>query len=91
MIGEASQKAMTADKGTPIARSAAISGITPQEQKGDKPPARAPRAIIISGAPVNALAIRLSAPVAPAHAAIAIERIRNGAVLTRASPANRAL
>jgi len=47
MIGEASQKAMTAESGTPIASSAAISGMTPQEQKGDNPTASAPK---ISGA-----------------------------------------
>src|SRR3546814_11542178 len=41
MTGEASQKAMTADSGTPMASSAAIRGMTPQEQKGESPPARA--------------------------------------------------
>ena len=48
MIGEASQKAMTAESGTPIASSAAISGITPQEQKGDTP--RALQRMIIRSA-----------------------------------------
>ena len=33
MIGEASQKAMTGANGTPMARSAAISGITPARAK----------------------------------------------------------
>jgi hypothetical protein len=37
MMGEASQKAMTADKGTPMVSKAAISGMTPQEQKGEMP------------------------------------------------------
>ncbi len=76
MIGEASQKAITADSGTPIARSAAISGITPQEQNGDSPPASAPSPIINSGAPVKARATRLSAPVAPAPAAMPMDRSR---------------
>ena len=76
MIGEASQNAMTAESGTPIARSAAIRGMTPQEQKGESPPASAPSPIISSGAPTNAFAMRLSAPVAPAHAAIAMESSR---------------
>ena len=84
MIGEASQKAITAESGTPIANRAAINGITPQEQKGEIPPASAPSPIINSGVPVKALAIRLSAPVAPAHAATAIDNTRNGAVLNKA-------
>ena len=84
MIGEASQKAITAESGTPIANRAAISGITPQEQKGEMPPASAPSPIINRGVPVKALAIRLSAPVAPAHAAIAIDNTRKGAVLSSA-------
>jgi hypothetical protein len=91
MIGEASQKAITADKGTPIASSAAISGITPQEQKGEMPPASAPNPIIRSGAPVKARAIRLSAPVALAQAAMAIDRTRKGAVPRSAWPAKSAL
>ena len=66
MTGEASQKAMTADRGTPIASSAAIKGITPHEQKGDTPPASAAMAIITAGDPVKARAISPSAPVAPA-------------------------
>ena len=47
MIGNADQKAMTGESGTPIARSAAIGGLPPQEQKGDNPTASAPK---ISGA-----------------------------------------
>jgi hypothetical protein len=69
---------MTADSGTPIARSAAISGMTPQEQKGESPPASAASTIMRSGEPVKARAIRLSAPVAPAQAAMPIDRTRNG-------------
>ncbi|GLQ06907.1 hypothetical protein GCM10007924_21280 [Sneathiella chinensis] len=38
ITGEASQKAITADSGTPMLSRAAIRGITPQEQKGDSPP-----------------------------------------------------
>jgi len=91
MIGEASQKAITAESGTPIANRAAISGITPQEQKGEMPPASAPSPIINRGVPVKALAIRLSAPVAPAHAAIAIDNTRKGAVLSNAEPTKNAL
>ena len=76
MTGEASQKAMTADNGTPMARRAAMSGITPQEQKGDSPPIAAANAIINSGDPVNAAAIRLSAPEARAKAARPTESAR---------------
>ena len=42
---------MTADSGTPIVKSAAIRGITPHEQNGDKPPANAARKIISTGDP----------------------------------------
>ena len=66
ITGEANQNAMTAESGTPMARSAAISGITPQEQKGDRPPKAAATRIISTGAPVKARAISPSAPVAPA-------------------------
>ena len=90
MTGEASQKAMTADKGTPMASSAAISGITPQEQKGDTAPASAARRIISAGAPVKARAIRLSAPVAPAQAAMPMDKSRKGAVFSRADAAKAA-
>ena len=66
MTGEASQKAITADKGTPMDKSAAISGITPQEQKGDSAPKAAATAIIVRGDPTKTRAIRLSAPLAVA-------------------------
>lgn len=85
MTGEASQNAITADSGTPMLSKAAINGMTPHEQNGDSPPASAASPIISKGDPVKARAIRLSAPVAPAHAAMAIDRIRNGAVCSSAS------
>ena len=52
--------------GTRMASKAAMSEITPQEQKGENAPAIAPSPIIRIGVPVKALATRLSAPVAPA-------------------------
>ncbi len=64
MIGEASQNAITAGNGTPIASSAAISGITPHEQNGDRPPNSAANTIIVEIRPWNTLAISASAPVA---------------------------
>jgi hypothetical protein len=76
--GEASQNAMTGASGTPMARSAAISGITPQEQKGESAPASAPIAIIAAGAPVKARAISPSAPVAPAQPAIRTDSSQEG-------------
>ena len=91
IIGDASQKAITAESGIPIARSAAINGITPQEQNGERPPASAPRTTIKRGAPVKALAIKLSAPVALAQAATAMDRNRKGAVFSSALPAKTAL
>ena len=66
ITGEASQKAITADSGTPMVSSAAISGMTPQEQKGESPPARAASRSIKCGEPVKARAMMLSAPEAPA-------------------------
>ena len=62
MRGEASQKAMTAPSGAPTASSAAMKGMTSQEQKGDNPPNRAARTIMRAGLPSNALARRVSAP-----------------------------
>ena len=66
MTGDASQNAMTAESGTPIASSAAINGMTPHEQNGDSPPKIAAIRIIVIGEPENMRAIRLSAPLAPA-------------------------
>jgi hypothetical protein len=76
MTGEASQNAMTGPSGTPMASSAAISGMTPQEQNGDSAPNAAASTIMVTGRPVKALAIRLSAPAALAAAASAIETTR---------------
>lgn len=44
--GDAHQRAMTADSGIPIARSAAPRGTTPHEPNGESPPAGAPASII---------------------------------------------
>ena len=90
ITGEASQNAITADRGTPIASSAAMSGITPQEQNGESPPASAPSRIIRTGAPVKAFAMRLSAPVATAQAAIPMESKRYGAVFASEASVNSA-
>ena len=62
--GDASQNAITGASGTPIASSAAISGITPQEQNGDSAPIRAAATIMVGRLPVNARAISASAPLA---------------------------
>ena len=64
MIGEASQNAITAGSGTPIASKAAIRGMTPQEQNGDRPPNTAARTIIGASRPRKTSAIRPSAPLA---------------------------
>ena len=76
--GEASQNAITGASGTPIESKAAISGITPQEQKGDMAPPTAARKIMVNVLPRNAAAIRLSAPVAFTYAAIPMEASKNG-------------
>ena len=62
--GDASQKAMTGARGTPLASKAAMRGITPHEQKGDNAPMRLANTTIISKRPAKARAIRFSAPVA---------------------------
>ena len=64
--GEDSQNAITAGSGTPMLSRAAIRGITPQEQKGERPPMSADATIIMTTWPLKARAIRLSAPVAVA-------------------------
>ncbi len=46
--GDASQNAITADSGTPMASSAAINGITPQEQNGDSAPISAAKTTMIA-------------------------------------------
>ena len=62
--GEASQNAMTADKGAPTASKAAMKGMTSQEQNGESPPSSAAMPIMRSSRPSNALAKSASAPVA---------------------------
>ena len=62
--GEDSQNAITALNGAPIARSAAINGITSHEQKGDKPPKKAAKMIILNYGPEKAFDNKFSAPVA---------------------------
>ena len=62
--GEDSQNAITALNGAPIARSAAINGITSHEQKGDKPPKKAAKMIILNCGPEKAFDNKFSAPVA---------------------------
>jgi len=64
MSGEASQKAMTAARGTPMPSSAAIKGMTPHEQNGERPPIKAARMIMGTRLPENARAMMLSAPLA---------------------------
>ncbi len=56
--GEASQKAITGASGTPIESSAAINGMTPQEQKGDSAPISAALTIIVTGCPLKAFPMR---------------------------------
>ena len=91
MTGEARQKAITADSGTPMYSKAAISGMTPQEQNGDTPPAAAASRIMTVVDPVKARAISPSAPVAAANAASPIDRTRYGPVWARFRSANTKL
>ena len=60
MIGDAIQKAITGANGTPAPSSAAISGITPQEQNGEMAPTSAASRVARNGWPLKASAIRLS-------------------------------
>ena len=62
MMGEESQKAMTAGSGTPMASRAAIKGITPQEQKGESAPISAAAGIMKTSRPLKAFAISRSEP-----------------------------
>ena len=48
---EESQKAITGAKGTPMLKSAAINGITPQEQNGESPPISEAKRIITDSLP----------------------------------------
>ena len=74
--GDESQNAITAGTGTPMASSAAINGMTPHEQNGDRPPNSAANTIIIDIRPVKARAISESAPDALAKAAMLIASSR---------------
>ena len=87
--GDASQNAITADSGAPTASSAAMKGITSQEQNGASPPTTAPRTIIRTSGPVNALLSSASAPVAFSHATASTAQTMNTPVFRIASPANR--
>jgi hypothetical protein len=64
MIGEDIQNAITGARGTPDASMAAISGITPHEQKGERAPAREAATIVSQDLPENTRAIWASNPVA---------------------------
>ena len=64
MMGDAIQNAMTGARGTPATSMAAISGITPQEQNGDRAPTRAAATTALTGLPEKALAMSWSDPVA---------------------------
>ena len=80
MMGEAIQKAITGARGTPDANMAAISGITPHEQKGERAPAREAAIIVTQDLPENTRAIWASNPVAFATPANATARKKNGAI-----------
>ena len=62
MEGDAIQKDMTGAKGTPLINSAAMIGITPQEQKGLKAPTTVARRIAAIGPASKARFIYLEAP-----------------------------
>jgi hypothetical protein len=64
IIGDETQNAMTGARGTPLANMAAINGMTPQEQNGERAPAKDAAAIVITGLPEKVRAMSLSAPVA---------------------------
>ncbi len=64
-------------------KSAAISGMTPHEHSGDRPPISAASTIIVGTRPLKARAISLSAPLASAAAVKVTEANRNGATQTR--------
>ena len=86
--GEASQKAMTAESGAPIASKAAMNGMTSQEQNGDKPPSNAANRIMRSSCPMKARASRFSAPVALRKPIAATANRMKGAVPKSAPEAN---
>jgi hypothetical protein len=63
MEGEAIQKDITGARGTPPIKRAAITGITPQEQKGLKAPTAVARMMAVTGPRSKAFFIYLDAPV----------------------------
>ena len=83
--GEAIQKAMTGASGTPAAKRPAMSGITPHEQKGVRPPTTAAMGITQPSRPSKARATIASVPLALAAAANRTESANHGA-----SPASSA-
>ena len=87
--GDASQNAITADSGAPTANSAAMNGITSQEQNGASPPTSAPSAIIRTSGPVNALLSSASAPVDRRNATARTAQAMKTPVRRISSPANR--
>ena len=64
IMGDESQKAITAAKGVPIASNAAMNGTTSHEQNGISPPTRDARIIMRYSLPWKAFPTTLSAPVA---------------------------
>ena len=60
--GDAIQKDMTGAKGTPLISSAAMTGITPQEQKGLNAPTMVARRMAVIGLASKARFIYLEAP-----------------------------
>jgi hypothetical protein len=82
------QKAITGARGTPDASMAAIKGITPHEQKGDKAPASEAAKMVTHGLPEKARAMWASIPVALAYPANAIAKTKKGAMLHMACKEN---
>jgi hypothetical protein len=76
LLGDVSQHAMFAGTGTPMVSSAAINGMTPHEQNGERLPNNAANSIIIDIRPLKARAISASASDALAKAAILMARIK---------------
>ena len=78
--GEDSQNAITAETGVPSASSAAMNGITSQEQKGVSPPTSAASTIIRLSRPTKARATSVSAPVAFSTATASTAKAMKGRV-----------
>ena len=66
MTGEASQNAMTGARGTPARSIAAMIGMTPHEQNGERAPKRAASTMVRAGLPEKTCATSRSAPLAAA-------------------------